>query len=224
MSSRTKNGSENKTAIKIPKKPFAGRTEDIRVLIKNKHTSPNQDSIIEVFKSGPSIDGIDDADGIAKMINFHTNEVDETLATLQKGLIGPPYHEELIQFRFKDKPIASKDLPRSALCEAEGEESVRSDGKTKSLAASQGVGQSQGWGQNQGPSFGKNLGAIGSNSSGSNSNSHGLSNMGSAFNSMFGSKNGEGKIEIGNISEETKQARIKTAAAVKAAIKTKIGK
>jgi hypothetical protein len=101
------------------KSPFVSRTEDIRVLIKKKHTSPNKDAIIQVYKGQPkSIDGFDDWDGISKMIGYHTGEVDETLATLQKGAVPPPYHEELIQFRFTDNALtsASNTSSTKALC------------------------------------------------------------------------------------------------------------
>ena len=98
-------GVTSKSEVKKTK-AFAGRTEDIRVLIKSKHTSPNKEAIIEVFKGQPKqIDGFDDLDGITKMLGYHASEVDELLTTLQKGVKGPPYHEELIQYIFKDGAI-----------------------------------------------------------------------------------------------------------------------
>jgi hypothetical protein len=113
-------GVTSKSDVKKPQ-AIAGRTEDIRVLIKSKHTSPNKEAIIEVFKGQPKqINGFDDLDGIAKMLGYHAGEVDELLTTLQKGVKGPPYHEELIQYIFKDgairaSPSVSMNLNKNSI-------------------------------------------------------------------------------------------------------------
>jgi len=129
------------TPIPKKKQPFSGRTEDVRVLIKKKHTSPNPEAVIEVHRGQPkTIDGIDHLDGIAKMLGYQASEVDELLATLQKGVVGPPYHEELIQFRFKDNVITSgKDhIETSILCPGSG--SGFGFGSGKKQGASSGTG------------------------------------------------------------------------------------
>ena len=124
---------------------FAGRTEDIRVLIKSKHTSPNKEAIIEVFKGQPKqIDGFDDLDGIAKMLGYHASEVDELLTTLQKGVKGPPYHEELIQYRFKDGAIRVPSGSTNYLLCSENSTSGKGDALKPGNRSSSGPGFNSG--------------------------------------------------------------------------------
>jgi len=140
------NGATPKSGIK-KSQMVAGRVDDIRVLIKGKHTSPNKETIIEVFKGQPKqIDGFDDLDGIAKMLGYHASEVDELLTTLQKGVKGPPYHEELIQYIFKDGairalPSGSTNLNKNRI----GEKSNSGPGSSQSGPGSSnsGPGSSQ---------------------------------------------------------------------------------
>jgi len=140
---------------------FAGRTEDIRVLIKSKHTSPNKEAIIEVFKGQPKqIDGFDDLDGIAKMLGYHASEVDELLTTLQKGVKGPPYHEELIQYRFKDGAIRAPSGSTNYLLCSENSTSSKGD------ALKQGNRSSSGPGFNSGPNRSMNTSGPGSSRGG----------------------------------------------------------
>lgn len=149
-------GVTSKSDVKKPQ-AFAGRTEDIRVLIKSKHTSPNKEAIIEVFKGQPKqINGFDDSDGIAKMLGYHASEVDELLTTLQKGVKGPPYHEELIQYRFKDGEIRAPSGSTNYLLCSENSKS------SKGEALKQGNRSPGGTGFNSGPNRSMNMSGPGS--------------------------------------------------------------
>jgi hypothetical protein len=168
---------------------FAGRTEDIRVLIKGKHTSPNKEAIIEVFKGQPKqIDGFDDSDGISKMLGYHASEVDELLTTLQKGVKGPPYHEELIQYRFKDDAIrAPSGSTNYLLC---SENSTSSKGET----LKHGNKSSSGPGFNSGPNRSMNIFGTGYSTSGLGSSRGG---PGSSRGGPGSSKSGPGSSTSG---------------------------
>jgi hypothetical protein len=203
--------------------PFAGRTEDIRVLIKSKHTSPNKEAIIEVFKGQPKqIDGFDDLDGIAKMLGYHASEVDELLTTLQKGVKGPPYHEELIQYRFKDGAIRAPSGSTNYLLCSENSTSSKGD------ALKQGNRSSSGPGFNSGPNRSMNTSGPGSSRAGPESSRGGpassKSGLGSSRAGPGSSKSGSESAKSGSsgtskTTQEDLQDRNVVIEAVKKAIR-----
>ena len=212
-------GVTSKSDVKKPQ-AFAGRTEDIRVLIKSKHTSPNKEAIIEVFKGQPKqINGFDDSDGISKMLGYHASEVDELLTTLQKGVKGPPYHEELIQYRFKDGAIRAPSGSTNYLLCSENSK------LNKGEALKQGNRSFSGPGFNSGPNRSMNMSGPMSSRGGPMSSRGGPASSrggpGSSNSGMGSSKNGGpyGTNKTGEITQEDMDNRAAVARAVIKAIR-----
>lgn len=221
-------GVTSKSEVKKPQ-AFAGRTEDIRVLIKSKHTSPNKEAIIEVFKGQPKqINGFDDSDGITKMLGYHASEVDELLTTLQKGVKGPPYHEELIQYRFKDGEIRAPSGSTNYLLCSENSKS------SKGEALKQGNRSPAGPGFNSGPNRSMNMSGPMSSRGGPASSRGGpmssrsgpvssLGGPGSSNSGIGSSKNGgpSGTNKTGEITQEDMDNRAAVARAVIQAVRNR---
>ena len=104
-----------KTQRKYKKKGGYIRKEKITLLFEKQHTSPNISSIIRVYTKPTIPMSIIDFGALSQLANFYMEKVEEKLATLKYGNIGPPQVMDTVDLYFNDKDIPIFNYPEKKI-------------------------------------------------------------------------------------------------------------
>jgi hypothetical protein len=104
-----------KTQRKYKKKGGYIRKEKITLLFEKQHTSPNISSIIRVYTKPTIPMSIIDFGALSQLINFYMERVEEQLATMKYGSIGPPQVMDTVDLYFNDKDIPIFNYPEKKI-------------------------------------------------------------------------------------------------------------
>jgi hypothetical protein len=104
-----------KTQRKYKKKGGNIRKEKITLLFEKQHTSPNISSTIRVYTKPTIPTSIIDFGALSQLTNFYMEKVEEKLATLKYGNIGPPQVMDTVDLYFNDKDIPIFNYPEKKI-------------------------------------------------------------------------------------------------------------
>lgn len=104
-----------KTQRKYKKKGGNIRKEKITLLFEKQHTSPNISSTIRVYTKPTIPISIIDFGALSQLTNFYMEKVEEQLATLKFGNIGPPQVMDTVDLYFNDKDIPIFNYPEEKI-------------------------------------------------------------------------------------------------------------
>ena len=104
-----------KTQRKYKKKGGYIRKEKITLLFEKQHTSPNISSTIRVYTKPTIPMSIIDFGALSQLINFYMERVEEQLATMKYGNIGPHQVMDTVDLYFNDKDIPIFNYPEKKI-------------------------------------------------------------------------------------------------------------